>query len=401
MIARKLLQMICVFVFLVQASYASTFIGNGGNAGDIELQITFSQLSRTLSEISSLGEDNQGVLCRCQDVMNAHKMCDSLSSLDQRQVYYCGDTLSAKAKEMEQLLNSKQGVQVVWTSELMSVNESSGIRDADAVANQQQNKIYLNRDQFLSLRDYERIYLLAHELGHLVQIEKKYLRDDDKVGPFKQDDGARRLLNSMAAAITMKSITNGQVGHYVQSIALSKNYKTNWLSVSLVQQSQADASTKFTPYSVDRYGGLSAAYRYQLNQQHGVSTTLKVIDGKADIFTSTKATRRSSLLSLQYNYRLFPFSDPMSTFGQSHFVLGIGYEAGSHELKLADDHSDITEKVSSGSPIASVQYFIPFDSGVWFQAGAAVTAHNYKFEEIGYKTEKVQSSLNLGASYGF
>lgn len=390
-----------ILVFAVSAK-ASTFVGNGGNAGDVELQVTLSQVNRTLSEITASGEDSQGLLCRCQDVMKSHKMCDSLAALNQRQIYYCGDTLSQKAKDMIELLKSKEGVQFVWTSEAMAANEKERARDADAIADRAKNKIYLNREQFLSLQDYERIFLVTHELGHLVQIEKKYLRDDEQVGPFKQEDGGRQLLNSMAAATTMKSLQNGQVSEYVSSLSRSKNYKLNWLSISLGEESgRTEQSTKFTPYSIKKYSGWNGSYRYQIDQTNGVSIGLRALKGDADIFTKTKAQTQLSLFNVQYHYRLFPFNDPLSTFGQSHFILGIGYETGSAEMKLSDDHSDISEKAQLGSPIASVQYFLPFDSGIWFHAGVSVTAHHYEFENIGYQADKTQTYVNLGASYGF
>ena len=160
----KLAKTIFAFLFFVTIAKASTFVGNGGNAGDVELQVTITQLTKTLTDIANRGEDHEGKLCKCEKVLNSHKICDSLQALNQRQVYYCGDTLSKNASDIVKLIQSKEGVQVVWTSERIDVLEKNGERQADAVAQQNGklgSKIYLNKEQFLSLTDYERIFLIT------------------------------------------------------------------------------------------------------------------------------------------------------------------------------------------------------------------------------------------------
>jgi hypothetical protein len=390
-------------LFLVSSwASASTFIGNGGNAGDVELQITTSQISRTLSEIAGYGPEQDDKICLCEDVMNRHKMCDSLSNLNLIQVQFCGSTLRKNANAILNILNSKHGVEIIWATDRMEVIESSGARDADAVAQPEQQKIYLNRDQFLSLKDYERIYLLTHELGHLTKFENRYVKDESQIGPFTQADGGRQFLNSMAAAVAMKSIVNGQVGHYAESLSRSKNYKTNWITARMGQYLPGDDhSTKLTPYKIEKFVGLSASYRYQMDEKNGFSLGYKTAHGDAKLLSMTKAEIYFKLLQLQYHYRIFPFSDPMSMAGQSHFLFGGGYETGSAEMKISDDLSSLNEDKKLGSPLVTVEYLLPFSSGIWFQGGAAWTMHNYDFSEIGYISQKNQIYFNLGVSYGF
>lgn len=396
------LKSLALSLLISVSARASTFVGNGGNAGDIELQVTWVQISKTLDEIVEAGVDTQGLLCRCHEDLQTHKLCDSLIELNQSQTFYCSNTLSQKAAQMRQLLQSNQGVQVVWTSELMSVREKDGVRDADAVVQPKQNKIYLNREQFLALKNYERIFLLTHELGHMVEIDKRYLDDATEVGPFKQSDGSRKLLNAMAATVAVKSVTSERVDHYVSQLRLSKNYKSNWFSLSLGVQPDSDGeSTKLTPYSVKNFTGLETGYRRQLDLRNGISINVRSFYGKENIFSNTKAEITVGLINVQYNYRFFPFDDPLTTSGQSHFILGAGYEAGSAQMKLSDDRSDITEKANLGSPIISGQYLIPLSFGIWLHASAAVTAHNYEFTNIGYKPQKMQTYVNIGATYGF
>ncbi len=391
------------FLFMTNA-LASTFVGNGGNAGDVELQVTLSQLTKTLSEIAASTDDHQGELCRCQKVMNTHKICDSLESLSRRQVYYCGDTLSQKADELLKLIQSPAGVQVVWTEEEIDVMEKSGERRADAVAQFTQasgkkgSKIFLNQHQFLSLKDYERIFLLSHELGHLVKIEKHFLRDDESVGPFEQEDGGRQLLNSMAAAVTMKSITNGQVSNYTSTLSRSKNYKNNWLILALGSDySRNDTST----FAIKKYQSVSASYRRQLTQEIGMSIEHLQFKGQDDYFTMTKAESEIKLTNLQLNYRIFPFKDPLSFIGQSHVVLGAGYEAGTADLKVSDAYTDIKEKANLGSAVLSANYYFPIRVGIWSHGGVHYSMHHYEFSNIGYESSPNQMTFNLGVSYGF
>ena len=76
---------------------ASTFVGNGGNVGDIELQVTLNQISKTLSAIiedEELGDE----LCGCVDAYKNDELCTHIESLTKAQVKYCSIKLKEKSK---------------------------------------------------------------------------------------------------------------------------------------------------------------------------------------------------------------------------------------------------------------------------------------------------------------
>ena len=396
----KPILVISIFLSLSQAM-ASTFVGNGGNAGDVELQVTLSQITNTLNTIVNAPEDENEKLCQCERILEQHKVCESLKNSNQRQTYFCADQTASKAKDILKLLESENGLQVVWTSRAMEVTENTGEREADAIANPKAKKITLNREQFLKLKDYERVFLLSHELGHLVQIDKKYLTDDEPVGPFKQVDGGRQFLNSMAAAITMKSLTTGQVADYAQVLRTSKSYQSNWISFALGSESKREDQSRV---AIEKYSGWDASYRYQVNQAWGVTGGARLLKGENDFFSMTQATTELKLYNLQLNYRFFPVDNPLSPRGQSHFVVGLGLEAGEAKYKLQDDFTEEDDKADLLSPLVNAQYFLALNAGLWLNAGVTYTNHKYTFNNIGidgYTSDPNQFYMNIGASYGF
>lgn len=390
-----------IFLLAVSPVWASTFVGNGGNAGDVELQVTLSQITNTLNYIVSAPEDENEKLCQCERVLEQHKVCESLKNSNQRQNNYCADQTASKAKDILKLLESENGVQVVWTSRSMEVSENTGDREADAIANPKAKKITLNREQFLKLKDYERVFLLSHELGHLIQIDKKYLSDDEPVGPFKQVDGGRQFLNSMASAITMKSLTTGQVADYVQVLHTSKSYQSNWISFSLGTEHKREDQSRL---AIEKYSGWDISYRHQLNQAWGITGGARLLKGENEFFSMTQATTELKLYNVQLNYRFFPVDNPLSPRGQSHFVFGLGIEAGQAKYKLQDDFTEEDDKADLLSPLVNGQYFLALNSGLWLNAGLTYTNHKYTFNNIGfggYKSDPNQIYMNIGASYGF
>ncbi len=386
-----------VILFAATHSPGSTFVGNGGNAGDVELQVTLNQVKRTLQEVTQKKYVwNQ--LCACDESMEGHKICDGLKALSQSQKLYCEQVLVSSAQEMLDFINGRAGVQIIWTSQDMNVAESFGNREAIGVTQPQEKKIFFSRGSFIELRDYERIYLLTHELGHLVKIENRFLRDDEKVGPFKQNDGGRQLLNSLGAAVAMQSLANGGVSEYRKSLIRSKNYKRNWLQVSAGAENQhQDEST----FAIKNYSGIQSSYRFQINQTLGLSIGGRYVKGTDQFLGIVSAENELKLYNAMLNLRLFPFSNPLSFWGQSHAILAAGYEIGIAEMKLDDGFVGIKDSAQLAAPILSVQYYLPLFVGIWFHGGLNLSTHQYEYKQIGFKSQSNQVYLNLGVSYAF
>ncbi len=394
---KMIITLLTLMTLIVPTTQANTFIGNGGNAGDVELQVTLLQIKRSLTEIvEKKYKVNQ--LCTCDESMEGHKICDALKALTIEQLAYCEKTLVNHATEFLNFINGRAGVQILWTKEAIEVNELLGSREALAVTQPNEKTILLNREDFLNLRDYERIFLLTHELGHLVKIENHFLRDDEVIGPFKQTDGSRQLLNSIGAAVAMKSLTNDGIDDYKGSLRRSKNYKDNWFNLSLgADNAHSDKSA----FNIRTYSGFDFSYRYQLTQAFGLSVGGRSMKGTETFFTQLRAENELTLWNAQMNYRLFPFKNPLTFWGQSHIVLGIGYEIGQGHMKLTDDFTSTSDQADISGGLFSVQYFIPLYVGIWLHGGVQLAAEQYEYKKLFFKSEANQIYFNLGASYAF
>jgi hypothetical protein len=376
---------------------ASTFVGNGGNAGDVELQVTLMQIKKTLNQIKN-NQFEKNELCSCSESLEGHQICTNLKILSSEQRLFCEKKLTFESAAMLNLLNSPAGLQIVWTLDTMQVAEKAGLREAEGVAVASEGKIFLNREMFLKLKDYERIYLLTHELGHLVKIENKFLKDDEKIGPFKQNDGGRQFLNSLGSAVTMRSLVNGGVDQFAGSLNRSKTYKDNWFSVSFGSESERKDESSF---AIKKYTGYQIQYRYQLIQQVGLSIGHREMKGADTFFEIAKTESEISLWSAKLNYRLSPFSNPLSFWGQSHFLFGLGIEAGTAKMSVNDGYSSENDQTKLSSPLLSAHYFIPANHGIWVQTGLVATQYKYEFNKIGFKSQDNQIFYELGVSYGF
>ncbi|MBC7743333.1 MAG: hypothetical protein H7061_14135 [Bdellovibrionaceae bacterium] len=393
----RILMTLLILFCLTSLAEANTFVGNGGNAGDVELQVTLLQIRRSLTDVV----ENKYIvkeLCTCDESMEGHKICEALKALSVEQKNYCEKTLVTHTNEFLTFINGKAGVQITWTKEAMEVDEVFGSREALAVTQPQAKTILLNREDYLNLKDYERIFLLTHELGHLVKIESRFLRDDEMIGPFKQKDGGRQLLNSIGAAVAMKSLTNDGIDDYKGSLRRSKNFKKHWLQASLGSEAEHKDQTNF---AIKNYAGYDYSYRYQINQPIGVSVGARYVKGSGTFYGSIKTENEMQFWNAQLHYRLFPFSNPLTFWGQSHVVLGLGYEAGTAEIKLADSFVSSQEKVNLAGALLSAQYYLPLYVGIWLQGGLSLTMHPYEYKTVNFKSESNQIYLNLGAGYAF
>lgn len=376
-------------------SQASTFVGNGGNASDVELQVTLMQIKKALNNIQDK-VDNK--LCTCAESLEGHKVCENLKALNTEQKSFCQKRVADSASVVLNLLNDPKGVQIIWTLESMQVSEKGGEREAEGVTVPSEQKIFLNRDQFAGLKDYERIYLVTHELGHLVHFDKKFLKDDDKIGPFKQNDGGRQFLNAMGSAVAMKSLEVGSVEEYAPSLKRSNTYKPNWLALSFGSEAGRNDNSSF---AIKKYSGFQIQFRHQFTSNWGLSGGFRQEKGSETFFEIANTESSLKLWHVKANYRLMPFANPLSMWGQSHFIFAAGVEAGIADIVINDSFTSENDEANLMSPIISAHYFIPANSGFWIQLGVNATAYNYEFNKIGFKSQSNQLYYEAGVSYGF
>lgn len=369
----------------------NTFVGNGGNAGDLELQITLNQIQATIKTIDGSSVN----LCECPEEYEGRAICKYLANMNDEQKKFCQKILSTKSTEVSQLIPK---LKFTWVDSYMAVKQSGGDRLSDAIAQSETKNIILNLDKFLSLKPSDRVFLVSHEIFHLIKIDGEYTADDKAKGPFQDGEGGRQLLNSLGSAIAMEAFNQNIYAKQMSAILRSKNYVKNWLSLFLSGRSGSDDKSTF---KMDKYTGVELEYRRDFTLSLGASIFYRSVSGDEKYFTSTTAESTEQSLGLVGTWKLSPFADPMTASGQSYFILGIGAEHLNGEHILDDTFSNFKEEDRSTSPIIRIQYFFPLNGGFWISGGAQGSWHKYEYTENNFKSNSNQIYYSLGVSYAF
>jgi len=386
-----------IFTMAWQPVIASTFVGNGGNSKDVELQVTLLQIQKSLKQIQKDGAQN-AALCECDPNLEGHKLCEVLKALNADQKKQCKEELFQASNQMLNLLQDPKGVQIIWTLETMQVSEKAGLRQAEGVAVLKEKKIFLNREEFLNLKDYERIYLVTHELGHLVPFNQKYIQDDEKFKSFQQDDGGRQFLNALGASVAMKSFETGAISDYVASLNRSKNTKSHWLGITFTNESRKKDEATF---SIENFKGFHARYRFQMNENFGIGLGMQRLSGEQTFFDTAHTKGDLKMMDAFVAYRWLPFSDPFSIWGPSHFVFGLGLQTGEAKIDIDDGIVTASDSAKFMAPLLTAEYYLPLIHGVWVQIAANYSNYSYELKEIGYQSEKNHTNYGIGVSYAF
>ncbi|MBC7371007.1 MAG: porin family protein [Bdellovibrionaceae bacterium] len=378
---------------------ASTFVGNGGNAGDVELQVTINQLQKAFVETAKPSADAATKLCVCHEDFQGKPLCEMLKKLDEEQVRFCDAYIKEKSPELAELLARKDRVHFSWTNDSIEVQENGKLRDADAVTSLENKSMTLNQARFLSMSDMDRVFLMGHEVFHLTSSNGKTLSDTGPVGPFKGADGGRQFINAMAAAIVMQIHKYDLFDEYRGAIRRSKSYKTKWVSLDIL--SITTDKSEPNAYYINQHSGGRLGLRYQLTNEWGVVGEFANLKGNKDILTSIKGEENKDVFSFGVAYRLVPFHNPLNFAGQSHFVFRGKVDLIQAKYKLYDPYVEMNDTASTTGYSADVNYFIPFLKGFWAQAGLGYSIQKYKFEKINVEYKTNGLSLNTGVSYGF
>lgn len=389
-------------VLLTQQAWSSTFVGNGGNAGDIELQMTLGQVQESLSFINRDKDVQARKLCVCTEAYEGRPICDMLKKLNEEQVRFCASYIESKAAELEHLVATKERVSFSWTHQEIEVQEAGSLRGADAVTNPKNMSMTLNQKRFLEMDENERVFLISHELFHLTSNQGETLSDEGPIGPFKGADGGRKFINAMAATVVMAANDYQVFDSYRSIERRSKGYKKNWLTLSIAGVSRENDTN--TVFDIESTSGAQLGFRYQWTHELGVLAQLSRLSGTKSILNATEATETKSILSVGAAYRWFPFSNPLTFSGQSHFVLSGTVDVMKAKYEIKDQNIGTTADASSMGYTLSCNYFIPFKSGMWAYAGVGYSYMPYSFNidnQVTLEYKPAGTTFALGASYGF
>jgi hypothetical protein len=391
---------------------ASTFVGNGGNVGDVELQVTINQVQATFAKLAEkpvvkvkTEDDDEDApapppeLCVCPAEFQGRPWCELLKKLNPEQVRFCAAYIREKAPELATLLAQKERVKFLWTHEGIDVREGAILRGADAVTDPATLTMTLNQPRYLEMNDVDRVFLMSHEVFHLTRYEDRPLTDEGDVGPFKGSDGGRQLINAMAASVVMQASAYDLFDKYRGAIHRSRGYKKFWLSGGLLLSSTAKDST--SAYYLDQHTGGRIGFRYQLTDGLGILAEYSASQGEKTLVSSVKGKENKNIFSAGLAYRWFLFQNPLTFAGQSHFILNAKADFLNGTYKLSDPWVGLEDHASGRGYSVEVQYFIPFAVGLWGFGGIGYSAQSYKYDQLGLEYKNAAVTFNTGVSYGF
>jgi hypothetical protein len=395
-------------IFWLPLAAASTFVGNGGSAGEVETRVSVAHLTDVLSVIEKLHDQSSEELdiCRCADEFQNHAMCAPIRELNKTQRRFCSGTLEKKSADLHALVSGSE-IRLVWTNDQMEVSEGGQRRVVDAVADRAARTITLNQNRFLQMKPYERLFLLAHEYFHFLQIDDQALVDTGSVGPFDQTDGSKRLIDAMAASVVMKALDYRILDRYQEPLRRAQGWKTNWLELTFGSQQAFQRSKDL--YANHRLQEVGLNYLHYFGN-FGLAFSFEGQSADAQLLQTIHTKENLRIFGLGVTYRHFPFSDPLTYFGQTHFVWLVELLNISGTYQATDADPDLIAHAASNvfGGRAQVSYHFPVVLGLWGVLGAG-----YDYQPLRYdldatpgasyriKTDSNRLSTYAGVSYGF
>lgn len=387
-------------LFSVSSASASTFIGNGGQTGDVELAISLKQVRAATERIETLmQEDPNKHYCVCPENYADHNLCEIIQKLTDEQKLYCDRFVLVQLKK---LTRASQATQFEWVQSTMVNQNKVGERVVDAVAQKNKKLIYIDQEKFVDLTQSKRMFLLTHELFHMDTFEGKNLDDEDSIGPFKYQYGVRDLLNAAAAGITLTSIDETVFQDYSKYLSQSRSTRHHWFSLMTPSTSLKDDSR--TRFETQMSQGIRFSYQYQFPSlfNFGLILHLQNQSGEKSIFTSTRIKEKQGLTAVGITYRYFLFNkmDPFSHFWNTFMQFEILSERLNANFDMNDGHTSEQSSVSSSSMAGRVSVYFPMKHDFWINTGVAFNDHKVYFPEFDYNLISNSPTFFIGVVYG-
>jgi hypothetical protein len=399
-------------IFLSSVSGASTFVGNGGNVGDVELQMTLQQLSETFSIIANNEDEAQKDLCVCTRTYEGRPLCDVLKRLTAPQVKFCSRYVQLKASELALTLKKKDRIQFTWTDEPIQVREGipseragekddreeGRLRSVDAVTNIKDMSMTLNQKSFLQMTPDERTFLVGHEMFHLTSYQGAPLSDEGAIGPFGGSDGSRQFINAMAATLVMTANEFGLFRLSEETLLRSKASKKFWLNLGY--DSFSPGLRHDNVFAVESLKGSELGGRYQFDTHWGAVLDYRDLSGERNRMTQIQGKEARQILSLGVSYRWFPQDNPLTFWGQSHAVFALTMDRVNTTYDLTSAHTALKDTAATTGYSLSAKYYFPFRGGFWWYGGLTYSDENVFLPQIEIDYSGGPAAT-LGVSYGF
>lgn len=373
--------------FCITSVYASTFVDNGGTIYEAELRVALKHTRSSLREVDFV-EENE--LAACESGMQG-KFCQYLDSLSRKEKKIVRKVLVKYSDEMRKKIRN---LKVTLTGEAIRHQRSHGTwRKVQAGANPKDNSMIINQDDFVSLSPAERVMLLVHELGHLVKIDGRYIKDDERVGGMI----GRELLDAMGASVALVGLESGDIPFESESID-SKAYKDHWLSyqVGTLKLNQDAEKNNLNPDGLTLY---SFSYRLQflsfgLNLAHEASQKSDYSSG----FTKDTSIKRYKLGA---SYKLHPFYKRADFWGHTHILLQAGLAYNQYKHSIKDNYVTRQSEGDTLAPYGELSLFFPLVRGFWVTGTVGTVLEKMEDESTRIMLDQPSTYSSLGVSYGF
>jgi hypothetical protein len=228
------------------------------------------------------------------------------------------------------------------------------------------------------------------------------MEDEGAVGPFDGDEGGRRLLNAMgSSAAMMQAEYPREIRKYKAKLMRSQSWKPFWIDFN-AGQANVQKESKNT-FASDDFTRTQLTARYALGnfvlvaaygREHSDKKVLGAIEVNEDV----------DIASAGLGYRIFPFGDPETFWGQSHFLIQLTADYVRANVKLSQTIEANYKKDLWGGT-ASLHYYVPIFWGFWGYAGTSYEVHPYDYrtstQNINLKYEGNILSHYLGVAYAF
>ena len=358
--------LISIFLLIsIATASAATFVGNGGSALDQELHDSIYEMQAILA-----GSVKSYELADCESIS-----CQGLFALTKQQFKFGEKFYLVRAPELLAKLKSGR-LQFSWTSREIILPGSSRTYGAVAAG----DKITINETVFASLSREQRLKLLLHEIQHTVAFQGKDVVDQGEVGPFRGENGWRRLLDVQGLFLIMAGYEDGRLTKKLSKVSSNLFHLGLRLDFGSRRLSDEERSKSFMRTLA--FTKLGVEYYAKPYGEWGVYAGLLSIDGNHKAAVKSDLTAKGYQLGVVYRrqiWDLFGEDGRQQILGPSHYLSKIGVRSdllfgqGTIDHKISDRLSKITAEEDYWQVEFNLAVSLPLAFGLAVDVGAGLS----------------------------
>ncbi len=368
--------------------------------GNRELYYTLQQIKQSLRLSQKIPLKN---FCIAQSDDNDSDLYDDLAKLNTEQVRFCQNFISEQSSQLLNLIENP--TTLAWTQDTQNtkrrVTDRSEIFQKDKSAITTRRTIFIHKNYFLKLKNYQRVTLLTHELLLLTDFQKNSLQDQSPLGPFDDKNfGTEQLLNAVTATLFLESTRNGITEKALDSLKAPTSTSRYWIWLGGTNMTSMEPRNNLLS---DDYKGSEFGFRYQPSW-YGFNVELSTIRAEKKYLSSiqSKETQGRGSMGLSLRYRPFE-SGPSEYWSQFYLLADLNLEFLGTKLEISDTQNNESNSTSSVSLVPQFEIYLPLFNKFWLYGSTKVSFHNYKYKISGeeYAFSKPQYFTSIGVAYGF